>query len=109
MDAVGVVSAQAQAAWKRGCITGALLTDVAAAFCSVARGCLLRKMRATGIDENLVDWTDSFMRDRRVVMSVDGEDDDRREVTTGLPHGLPILPALFAIYIADIHATGPEQ
>ena len=105
VDAVGVVSAQTQAAWKRGCITGALLMDVAAAFCSVARGCLLRKMRAMGIDENLVDWTDSFMRDRKVVMSVDGEDDDPREVSTGLPHGLLILPALFAIYIADIHAT----
>ena len=35
---------------------------VAAAFPSVARGNLLRKMRVMGIDENLVDWTDSFMR-----------------------------------------------
>ena len=67
-----MVSAQTQAGWKRGCITGALLMDVAAAFRSVARGCLLRKMRAMGIDENLVDWTDSFMRYRRAVMSVDG-------------------------------------
>ena len=47
--------------------------DVAAAFPSVARGCLLRKMRAMGIDEDLVGSTDSFMRDRRVIMSVDGQ------------------------------------
>ena len=46
-----------------------------AAFPGVARGCLLRKMRNMGIDKNLVDWTDSFMRDRRV-MSVDGQDSD---------------------------------
>lgn len=45
--------------------------DVAAAFPSVARVCLLRKMRNAGVDECLVRWTDSFMRDRRV-MSVDG-------------------------------------
>ena len=83
--------------------------DVAAAFPSVARGCLLRKMRAMGIDEDLVGWTDSFMCDRRVIMSVGGQDDDPREVTTGLPQGSPISPALFAIYIADIHATVESQ
>ena len=37
-DAVGVVIAQVQDAWKRGVVVGALLTDVAAAFPSVARG-----------------------------------------------------------------------
>ena len=57
-------------------------------------------MRAMGIDENLVDWTDSFMHDRRVIMSVDGQDDEPREVTTGLPQGSPVSPVLFAIYIA---------
>ena len=66
-------------------------------------------MRAIGIDEILVDWTETFMRDRRVIMSVDGQDDDPREVTTGLPQGSPISPALFAIYIADIHATVEGQ
>ena len=83
--------------------------DVAAAFPSVARGCLLNKMRAMNIDENLVDWTDSFKRDRNVIMSVDGQDDEARETTTGLPQGSPISPVLFAIYIADIHAAvGPS-
>ena len=59
--------------------------DVAAAFPSVARGCLLRKMRNMGLDECLVRWTDSFMRDRQVIMSVDGQDGKPMEVTTGLP------------------------
>ena len=58
-----------------------------------------------GIDENLVDWTDSFMRGRRVIMSVDGQDDEPRKVTTGLLQGSPISPVRFAIYIADIHAA----
>ena len=82
---------------------GALLMDVASAFPSVARGCLLQKMRQRGIDECLVRWTDSFMRNRRVIMSVDGQDSEPIDVTTGLPQGSPISPVLFAIYIADIH------
>ena len=51
VDAVGVTITRTQEAWSRGCITGALLMDVAAAFPSVARGCLLRKMRNAGLDE----------------------------------------------------------
>ena len=89
-------------------ITGALLMDVAAAFPSVARGCLLRKMRAIGIEECPVDWTDSFVRDRQV-MGVDGQDGEPTRVTTGLPQGSPISPVLFAIYIADIHGAVEGQ
>ena len=48
------------------------MMDVAAAFPSVARGCLLRKLRTMEVDENLVNWVDSFMRERKVVMSIDG-------------------------------------
>ena len=52
---VGVVtSILTQEAWGRGCIVGALLMDVAAAFPSVARSCLLRKMRGAGLDECLI-------------------------------------------------------
>ena len=49
MDAVGVMIALVQEAWGRGCIVGALLMDVAAAFPSVARGCLLKKMKKAGV------------------------------------------------------------
>ena len=89
-DAAGFSIAQAQEMWNPGRITGALLVDVAAAFPSLARGCLLRKRRSAVIDECLVGWTDSFMRDRKVIMSVDGQDGEPMPVTTGLPHGSPI-------------------
>ena len=78
---------------------------VAAAFPSVARGCLLRKMRNAKIDECLVRWTDSFMRGRRVIMSLDSQDGEEMPVSTNLPQGSPASPALLAIYIAEIHQT----
>ena len=49
------------------------------------------------------------MRDRRVIMSVDGQDGEPMDVTTGLPQGSPISPALFAIDIADIHEAFENQ
>ena len=60
----------------------------------------MRNMRRAGKDECLVWWTDSFTRDRRVIRSVDGQDGEPMEVTTGLPPGSPISPALFAMRFA---------
>ena len=98
VDAVGVAIAQVQKAWSRGVIAGALLMDVATAFPSVARGCLLRKMRKARIDECLVRWTDSFMQDRRVIMSLDGQDgEDGRD--NGPPPGVPGV----ASSLCDLH------
>lgn len=54
VDAVGVAIAQVQEAWGRGRVVGAHLIYVAAAFQSVSRGCLLKKMRRAVIDECLV-------------------------------------------------------
>ena len=82
--------------------------DVAAAFPSVSRTCLLSKMQAINLDEDLVRWTDSFMRDRRVIMSVDGQDGPPLDVT-GLPQGSPVSSVLFGIYIADVHSTVEER
>ena len=65
--------------------------DVAAAFPSVARGCLLQKIRNAGldVDEFPVRWTDSFMRDCKVIMCVDGQGGEPMAVSTGLPPTLP--------------------
>ena len=54
-------------------------------------------------------WTDSFMRDRRVIISVDREDSESFSVTTGLRQGSRISPALFSLYIADIHWVVEDQ
>ena len=103
VDAVGLAMARTQQAWSQGKMVGALLMDVSAAFPSVARDCLIRRMRDLGLDENLVQWTDSFMQDRWVIMNVNGHDGERERVTTGLPQGSPVSPILFGIYISEVH------
>ena len=77
--------------------------DVEAAFPGVPRGCLLRKMRNMGLGKNLVRRMDSFVRGRKVIMSVDRQDREPPEVTTVFQQGSPISPVRFPIYIADIH------
>ena len=79
--------------------------DVSVAFPSVARDCLVRRMRDLKLDENLVQWTDSFMQNRRVIMNINGHDGEPEEVTTGLPQGSPVSPVLFGIYISVVHTV----
>ena len=61
-----------------------------------------------GLDENLMEWADSFMRDRRVITSVDGLDGEPANVTTGLPQESPISPVLFAVYISYLDHRAVE-
>lgn len=83
--------------------------DVTAAFHCVARGCLLRKMQNPRMNECLVRWADSFMRDRRVAMTLDDQDGEEMAVTTGLPQGSPVSYVLFAICIAETHRAVENQ
>ena len=109
VDAVGLAMARTQQAWTQGKMVGALLMDVSAAFPSVAKDCLVRGMRDLKLDENLIQWTDSFMQDRWVIMNVNGQDGKRERVTTGLPQGSPVSPILFGIYISEVHATVQDK
>lgn len=66
-------------------------------------------MRNAGLDENLVRWIDSYMRNRGAVLSVGGQEGEEVEVTTGLPQGSPVSPVLFALHIAEIHQAVESQ
>lgn len=71
----------------------------------MARECFLQKMGNMGLDENIVQWTDSFMRDRRVIASVDSQD-EAREVITSLPQGSPISPVLCHLHRRNSRGGG---
>ena len=103
VDAVEPAMARTQTAWSQGKMVGALMTDVSAAFPSVARDCLIRSMKDLGLDDDLIQWTDSFMRDRRIIMNINGQIGDPEKIMTGLPQGSPVSPVLFGIYISGVH------
>lgn len=101
VEAVAVLMDMVQRAWKTN-IAAALLVDIAAAFSSAARKCLLRKMRNMAIDEGLVGWVSDFMTGRRVRMCTNGKEGEEMEVTTGQP-GPAVSPILFTIYPTEPH------
>jgi len=98
IDAVAIMVARAHAAWRNGHITGVLLTDIKAAFPSVAKGRLVNLMKVMEMDGDLIRWTESSLSGRTVEMIIDGNAIKRHTVEAGVPHGSPVSPILFAIY-----------
>jgi ribonuclease HI len=100
IDAVAYVMNRTQECWKRGQIAGLLLMDVKGAFDHVDRRRLLKTMIAKKVDGDLVEWTEDFMTNRSVQITVDGYHGKAAKVNTGIPQGSPVSPILFAIYLS---------
>jgi hypothetical protein len=90
--------------WEKKRVAAALMMDVKGAFPTVNRACLLHKMRVAHLDDNLVEWVDSFMSNRLVEIMIAGEVGEAIATNTGWPQGSPVSPILFLIYIVDLAA-----
>ena len=62
-----------------------------------------------GIDGDLVNLTSSFLTGRKVQLIIDGHDNKKRDIETGIPRGSPVLPILFLIYISDVFNKVSEK
>jgi len=89
-------------AWERKNVAGTLLMDVQAAFNNTDSQLLGKRMEALGIQQDLIRWTGSFMRNRKVRLVLDGTEGEAYEVDTGIPQGSPAAPILFITYLSGI-------
>ena len=76
--------------------------DFSKAFDKVWHRGLLHKMKAYGITGNLVDWSSSYLKDRRQKVVIKNNSSTYCEIFAGDPQGSVLDPLLFIIYINDI-------
>jgi len=96
-------------AWGRGNTAALLLMDIKGAFPHVAKGNLIKRMEEMEFEADLVRSVESFMEERRVIMSMDGKEGNSMEVETGVPQGSPVLPVLFVIYHSGLFDRVEEK
>jgi len=63
-------------AWERGNTAAVLLMDVKGAFPHMAKGNLIQRIEEKGFEADLVSLVESFMEERKVIISMDAKDGD---------------------------------
>lgn len=102
IDAVTTLVYTIQERWKEKKIAAAFFMDIKGAFDHVSRWQLIAQMIELEIDGDLVTWTDSFLTKQKIQPVIDGHNNNEKEIETGIPHGSPVLPILFLIYISGV-------
>jgi hypothetical protein len=92
VDAVAYVMNPMHIAWYNGHIAGLLLMDVKGAFDHVNHRRLLTTMVAKKLDGDLIEWTEDFLTNRTVQITVDGFDGEVSQINTGISQGSPVSP-----------------
>ena len=82
--------------------TSTLFLDVKGAFDHVAKNKLLAILQQLRLPTSLISWVSSFLGNRVLRLSFDGQTEEFSRIDTGIPQGSPISPILFLIYIRDL-------
>ena len=82
--------------------TTALFLDIKGAFDHVAQNQLITILQKLRLPCSIIAWVASFLANRELRLSFDGQIEEFSPVNIGIPQGSPISPILFLIYIRDL-------
>jgi hypothetical protein len=97
--------ATVEEAWKQKKLAEALFLDVKETFDYIAKKQLLKRIIELRILSDLIRWTDSFLRKRKIQLIIDDYTCQIRDIKTEISQRSPVSPILFIIYLSGVFNT----
>jgi hypothetical protein len=105
IDAALLPTNEVEANRRQNRKTTTLFLDVKGAFDHVARNQLLAILQQFRLPINLISWISSFLSNRVLRLSFDGQTEEFSRIDTGIPQGSPISPILFLLYVRNLFTS----
>ena len=88
--------------FDNGKMVGVVMLDLTKAFDTVDLTILIQKLKYYGVDDNDINWLNSYLTCRTHYTSIRGHDSSPLPISCGIPQGSIIGPLMFIIYINDL-------
>jgi hypothetical protein len=104
ITSLDLLTEQIHTIWNCGnqWVASMLCLDVAGVFDHVSHPCLLHILRWHRVPNWIVNWVESFLKDRQSTIQIVFEESDLCPVQSGIPQGSPISPILYLFFNEEL-------
>ena len=103
VTAVTTMACKAKMDMNRGEKVAALMFDMSAAFDTVEKETVTKKLEILGVSKSAIEWVRSYLMERKQKVKIEDRESKTVEVKIGTPQGSRLSPLLFNILTCDLN------